>query len=97
MPLIADDDVVEEFAAHAADRVLGDAVLPRAAERRPRRLDAEGRLRMSSPRDGEDAGPGALRLAVLDGPYFALEVEALIARCFKASAIAFSARGFKIA
>ena len=32
-----------------------------------------------------------------NGPYFALDAEDLVARCFKASAIAFSARGFKIA
>ena len=31
MPLVSDDDVVEELAAHAADPALGDAALPRAA------------------------------------------------------------------
>jgi hypothetical protein len=38
MPLVSDDDMVEELAAHAADPALGDPVLPGASESRLRRL-----------------------------------------------------------
>ena len=41
MMLVEDDGVVEQLPADATDPPLGDAVLPRAAEGRPRRLDAE--------------------------------------------------------
>jgi len=59
MPLVEDNDVVEELAAHAADPALGDGVLPRAAVGGPRRLDGEG------PHRGDDLG-GERRVAVED-------------------------------
>jgi hypothetical protein len=41
MPLVEDDDVIEQVPAAVADKALGDAVLPRASEAGPLGLNAE--------------------------------------------------------
>src|SRR4029453_17441138 len=76
MPLVGDQDAVEQFAAEAADEAFGDRLGPRRPYRRPEDAGIDG---------GEDGveGGGELRVAVSDeepeAPTGVIEVHAEVA------------------